>query len=84
MCLYGGHLENPIWPPSAAVINGTVVYSLTLTTYLDTKISIVSHLDVQILIEIGLYMAAILIIPYVVIVKNFKTIIFNTAQRKRF
>ena len=58
MFLYGGHLENPIWHPSAVFINGTVVFLDPENIYLDIKISIVRH------IEIGFYMAANLKIQY--------------------
>ena len=49
--LYGGHLENPIWLSSDAFLNSTVVF-LTTKTCLDIKISIVCHIEAEILTEI--------------------------------
>ena len=48
MLLYGDHLENPIEPPSADFLNGTVVFLDPENIYLDTETSIVCQFEAEI------------------------------------
>ena len=50
--------------PAADFLNGTAVFFDLENIYLYTKISIVCHLEAEILIEMGFYMEAILKIQY--------------------
>ena len=45
MILYRGHLENPIWPPSAAFLNSTVVFIGSNNIWLETRQQILRNHD---------------------------------------
>ena len=62
--VYGSYLENPTSPLSAAFLKGTVAFLDPRNICVDTKILIVCQLEAEILIDVGIYMAAILKIQY--------------------
>ena len=63
MFLYGSHLENPIWFTIAAFLCSTVIFPDSENICLDTKISLIWHLEAEIIIEM-FHMVAILKIQY--------------------